>query len=146
MAREDKKKVLLGSFPAVLVLLRGKDGRAYVNVQPEFDGKVLSHSRQPQGGAHVRLSINGREIDEFNVGEESVRYLTLSGGVPSRVAPPETAATASFAPVDYDSFKTLRVTKDASTSELLVSSSTDMTVSVVFYSMESDCYRPIPKQ
>ncbi len=133
MPAKDRKDVLI-DFPAKLILIEGRNGLGYPRVQPKIRDYVISHSVTPQGGFHARAFDNGVPVKDFGILPEShLRYVSLQPGAIIRVPSPESAATASLAPTDYDTFRGLVAFRDKQTGDLLIRAESQGQVTVVFW-------------
>ena len=145
MPKISHKRVWMSDFLAWIEWLQGRDGKPYYKVQPDYEGRVLSHSIRPQGGAHAREWADNKEDKSTStfVPDSAVLGFQIDAGAPYRLNVPETAATASFAPVQYDAFLRFKATKREADRNLEVASPTTTVLSVVFWEGEPGNYRPI---
>jgi hypothetical protein len=107
MVKKGQKRALLDAFPAWIVWLQRPGEPPYYKVQPDFGGRVLSHSLTPGGKAHARLWINNNEVPWTSrlVPASAIRYFDVEAGKPTSLCCPASTATVSMAPVKYDSFE-----------------------------------------
>jgi len=139
------KRVWMSDFPASIECLRGADGKPYYKVQPEYPGRVLSHSVRPQGGAHAREWENGEEDRSTStfVPDSVIFRFRVEPGRYYRLRVPETAATASFGPAEYDCFMGFKAVKKEDGKYVDVTSPTRTTLSVIFWEGGPGKYRLI---
>ncbi len=144
MAKKDKKRAFLDAFPAWIVWLQRPGEHPYYKVQPDFDGKVLSHSLTPDGEAHARLWMNREQVpgSSMFVPASAIRYVDLEAGKPTLLPCPPSTATVSFAPVKYDSFEFKAVKRPGG---LEITASKELRLSAVCWATDAVYFHPIER-
>jgi hypothetical protein len=133
MPTKGRKDVLV-DFPAKLILDVGHDGLGYPRIAPKIREFVICHSWTPQGGCHARAFENRRPVKDYEILPEScMKYVDVVAGETVRMSSPLTAATASIAPTDFDTFGGLVAFRDRQTGDLLIKAVNSGRMTVVFW-------------